>query len=300
MNGQIAMAAVQPGAPLPRVLAALHKRIHPPLAGQGASFEVRVQWLVEEAARQLAELQAYAPGRRWLHMVCSTCLSPMLTGWEQHAQALAQAIETRCDLRPSALLLPYQCAGWGWALRYAGQLPGPQHVALSIIDADLHDVLQQSYEQEIGRVGFGVTTVAVVIPEHAQLPHCAGPFANRGFTDLMHAIKATRRTAGRLPTFLPFLPEGLAGMAERMIGNEGLWPNRHELYGHTFGADPWIGLMEWLRADPLRAPQPVLLGAFAYNGYITLAHFEATPNTHISLQAFDDLALPVPAQEVLQ
>ena len=279
----------------PRVLAAMHMRIMPPLAGPAASFDRRVDWLAAEAAGQLAAVQARVPGKDWMHMLCSTCLSPMLTGWQQHADALAEALQARCSLRPLALLKPYQCVGWGYALRFAAQLPGVRHVALTIVDADLHGVLQASYEREIGRVGFGVTTLALALPEHTAVPLCGGPYANRGFTEFMHAIKATQRGRERLPTFLPFLPEGLAGLAERMLGNEGLWPNRHALYGHAFGADPWIGLIEWLRAEPPRAAQAVVLGAFAYNGYIAVGQFEVTPESHVVLRAFGDSALPAAA-----
>src|SRR5688572_18348601 len=126
---------------LPQVLAALHTRIAPPLAGRDASFDDRLAWLADELGDQLDGVHTAVPPRGWLHLICSTCLSPMLTGWDAHAQALADRLQARSAVRPVAMLQPYQCAAWGYALRFAGSLPGLRHVVLSIVDADLHDAV---------------------------------------------------------------------------------------------------------------------------------------------------------------
>lgn len=280
----------QPADTLPQVLAALHTRIVRPLIGREASFDERAAWLRGEVCRQLSEAMATAPDERWLHMVCSTCLSPMFTGWQHNATAWADQVHAHCGVRPVALLRPYECAGWGYALRFAGTHTGGGHVALSIVDADLHDVIATAYERVIGRIGFGVTTLGLHLPPQPELPRCGGPFPNHAFNEFLHAVKALHRQHGRTPTFIPFLPAGFAGVAERMIGTDMLGPNRHAFYGHTFGADPWIGLIEWLQAHPLQHRRAVTLGAFAYDGYFTAGNLAVSPATRVALAHFGPAA----------
>ncbi|MET0383293.1 MAG: hypothetical protein ABW032_07720 [Burkholderiaceae bacterium] len=268
----------------PIVHAAFHTRIEPPLAGRDASPARRLRWLADEAGAQMARLRADVPAPRWLPFVCTTCMSPMLTGRPGDCDALDRRLEAIGGLRPIGWLQAYECAGWGYALRFAGLHGATRHVAISIIDADLHDVFAGAYEKAIGAVGYGVTTLAVELPERAALPECGGPHPNRGFTEFLHSIRAGQRAFGRRMTFLPFLPEAFASVAERLIGRELLAANRHAAYGHTFGADPWIGLIEWFDALRPASAQTVTAGAFAYDGYFTRCDFVVPPTLKTALR----------------
>ncbi|WP_374562577.1 hypothetical protein [Ideonella sp.] len=284
MNTRATPAAVAPQRPLPRVQAALHTRIVAPFGGHASTAPQRMGWLADEVCAQLDEVRATTPEAHWNHILCTTCLSPMLTGWPQHAEGFSARIASHSGIRPLALLQAYQCAGWGYALRFAGQQAGAQRLAISIVDADIHEAVSSAYVAAIGRIGFGITTLGLELPAGAALPRCGGPFPNRAFNEFLHAVKASHRERGRVPTFIPFLPEGFAGVAERMIGTDNLWPNRHEDYGHTFGADPWIGLIEWCRAHPSAESRDVTLGAFAYHGYFTLCSFEVPASIQLALR----------------
>ena len=273
----------------PEVVAALHTRIVPPLVDRDATLQDRLVWLGDEIGRQVQQVRAADTRIAWTHFLCTTCLSPMLTGWPAQTSALFDRIESHCGLRPLALLQPYECTGWGYALRFAGAIAGLRYVVLSIVDADIHDAIAAGYEQNIGRIGFGVTTVAIVLNDPRAVPRCGGPYPNRAFSEFMHAVKAVRRERSGIQTFIPFLPEGFAGLAQRVLGPQTLGPNRHAVYGHTFGADPWIGLIEWLQADPPGADEAVALGAFAYDGYFALCEFSVSPTTRVALAAFAGL-----------
>lgn len=274
---------------LPEVRGVMHTRIAPPLAGRAASYAERVQWLCDELCAQLNQVEAHAPGRQRLHVVCTTCMSPMLTGSPTQCEQLADQILVRCGVRTAGWLQPYQCAGWGYALRFAAQLGSVRHLTLSIVDADLHDAVSAAYRDAIGAIGFGVTTIDLTLPQPCALPQCGGPHANRAFNEFLHAIKTLHRQHGARPTFIPFLPDGFAGIAERMIGRDALAPNRHAAYGHTFGADPWIGLIEWFQTRRPDDTQTVTLGAFAYDGYYTVCDFSVPPTlqTHLATVRFD-------------
>lgn len=279
------LATPDPAAPLPRVQSLCSRRIVAPLLGQAASFQDRLDWLAGEIGDQLAE--AHVPARRAnevpLALLCTTTLSKMVSGRNSTMRRLFDRLQARSGLRPAGLLEGYQCAGWGYALRFAATHTRRRRLLLSIVDADLHDMMGTGYEDVIGAIGFGVTTIALELPAGAQLPLCAGPAPNHGFTDLLHAVRAHQKRSGPQPLFMPFLPDGLAGIARRTLG-DALGPNRHAHYGHSFGSDPWIGLAEWLRAQPPAAEQPVTLGAFAYDGYYTMGSVCVGPWTQVELR----------------
>lgn len=274
---------------MPIVRAALHSRIRAPFGGHSSCAEQRMDWLADEVCAQLDEVRTTEPSAPWQHILCTTCLSPMLTGWPRHAESFTDRIEAGSGIRPMALLQAYQCAGWGYALRFAGQQAGAQRLAISIVDADIHEAVSSAYVAAIGRIGFGVTTLGIEIPTGATLPRCGGPLPNRAFNEFLHAVKISHRELGRVPTFIPFLPEGFAGVAERILGTQNLWPNRHDDYGHTFGADPWIGLVEWRQAQTSVQAQTVTLGAFAYHGYFTLCSFQVSASMHVALRDLDPM-----------
>jgi len=268
---------------LPRVRVALHRRTQTPLLAAGAPFGARLRWLGDEACAQLRQALDVLGRPAALHLVCTTSLSKAFSTRPDHQRALLGRLRRQGALQGGALLQAYQCAGWGWALRFALTHTDSRFLVLSIIDADLHDYWTAGFEPLIGRLGYGVSTVALELPPGAESPRCEGPFANRGFTDLLHAVRAIHRRCGRTPTFLPFLTEGLSAIANRTLGADLLAPNRHDHYGHAFGADPWIGLIEHLQAHPAAQDSTVTLGAFAYDGYFTLANLQVGRDTVVGL-----------------
>ena len=281
------MSLTLPAGTPPRVRHIGSRRIVSPLLGEGASFEARFDWLREEAADQAEHaLRAAWPSPHDappLHLVCTTILSKMVSGWPVHAHTLCQTLQWRTGLRPAGIVAGYQCAGWGFALRFAAQYTAYRRLLFSIVDADLHDMMSRGYEDVIGGIGFGVTTVALELGELPELPKCDGPFINHGVTDLLHAVRAQHKRHGPLPTFMPFVPKDLARVTRHMVG-ESMAPNRHDHYGHTFGSDPWIGVAEWLESERPEHEHDVLLGAFAYDGYYTAGRVRVGPFTHTHLR----------------
>lgn len=280
------MNAIEPAAldtGLARVHALSHTRIDSPMLGPDAGFSQRMAWLIEEIARQVTRTRKRFPGGTCMSIICTTTLSKMLTGWDRQAQGLFDQLEARTGLRPAALVQAYQCAGWGFAMRFAVRHTAERRLLLSIVDADLHEMMGAGYEAAIDKIGFGVTTVALELAPELPTLRCEGPFPNHGFTELLHAVCHLHEKHGPTPTFLPFLQEGLAAIAQRCVG-EPLARNRHAVYGHTFGADPWIGLSEWLQTERPADEREVTLGAFAFDGYFTVGNFQVGPHTAVELR----------------
>lgn len=277
------LATANMEGPVARVRHISSRRILSPLLDDDATFEDRLDWMTSEIGDQLADALALPVDERPLNLMCTTTLTKMVSGRRDNAQTLFDRVQARTGLRPAGLLEGYQCAGWGFAVRFAARHTDHRWLVISIVDADLHDMIVTGYENVIGSIGFGVTTVSLELNGTGQFPLCAGPAPNHGFTDLLHAVRAQQRRTDPVPTFLPFLPEGLAGIARRTVGNT-LGPNRHDHYGHTFGSDPWIGLAEWLQTHQPAAEQEVTLGAFAYDGYYTMGNVCVGPGTRVDLR----------------
>jgi len=148
-------------------------------------------------------------------------------------------------------------------------LPG---VALCIVDLDLHHMEWQLEHPVIGRSGFGMSTLLFELPAGAGLlPACGGPYANSAFSEFVMALRAHRLHHGVAPTFIPFVQPGLYATAQRVLSGQALAPNRYDTWGHCFGSDPWIGLIEAAAADGPGVPSRILAGAFGFNGYYTVS-----------------------------
>lgn len=265
---------------LVKVHAMMHARVVAPLLGVGASFEERVTWLRNEVGEQAARVRGGVSDDSCIHLISTSMLSKIATGWDAIRDGFVDAVAKRCGRSPSGFLQAYQCAGWGYAIRFAALHTDCRNLTLTILDADLHELFSGEYEATLGKIGYGVTTLALELPPGLMLPTCDGPLPNHGFTDMLHALRAHRKTTGPLATFLPFMPDGLDGIARRSVGGR-LAPNRYADYGHCFGADPWIGLMERLRAQAPTDAECVTLGSFAFSGYYAIGSVQVGPWTRV-------------------
>jgi hypothetical protein len=268
---------------LPKVHAVVHSRVLAPLLGDEASFEDRLTWLRNEVGDQAARMSAIVNPVSHLQLVCTSMLSKVATGWENYRHDFLDAVTARSGKRPAGFLQAYQCAGWGYAIRFAAQHTDCRWLTLTIVDADLHELFSDEYEVNLGKIGYGVTTVALELPPRSLPPNCDGPLPNHGFTDMLHALRARRKETGAVSTFLPFMPPGLDGIARRSVG-DCLAPNRHADYGHCFGADPWIGVIERLRAQAPTALECFTLGSFAFSGYYAIGSVQVGPWTWAELR----------------
>src|SRR5579864_4069543 len=91
-----------------------------------------------------------------LNMVVSTMLDiPFTSGWIAWPEIARHAAEyTRSP--PENFVTAYECASWGYVLRYAKTcvLPGP-YVAITILDHNIFDLSYWSGSRMWGKSGFG-------------------------------------------------------------------------------------------------------------------------------------------------
>ncbi len=283
----------------PHLLAALHTRIEQPFATALDDWIDRAALAGHLAGRQLAAAvatQGHAPEACF---VSSTLLSASLTSRTVAVHRFTRAFEAASGLRLHGIVSAYMCAGWGFVLRHALRHTAIRRIAVCLVDLDLHDLSWHHEHPVIGRSGFGLSALLFDLPEaRTALPECGGPHANSAFAELLMALRSHRQRHGLAPTFLPFTQPALHGMAERVLGAKTLTANRYATWGHCFGSDPWIGLIEWL-AEAHTPPGRVLVGAIGFNGYFTVSAIDVSAGTPTRFDVLDgetlcltDLAMP--------
>lgn len=290
---------------VPLLHAALHWRVEPPFARAAAS------WLDRAAlAGRLAGAQfARATSRRGFEIeavfVISTILDGSFTASADAVACFEDAFAASAGRRLHGIVNAYLCAGWGFALRYVMSHTALRRLALCIVDLDLHDMEWQREHPLIGRSGFGLSTLLFQLPPApGRLPECGGPYTNSAFSEFVMALRAHGLREGASPTFLPFTQTALHAMAQRLLADGQLAPNRYDTLGHCFGSDPWIGVIEWFSATSPTRRVRVLAGAIGFNGYYTLSdidvqrelavEFRCVDGTRLSSLSFDpdDVFLP--------
>jgi hypothetical protein len=271
-----------------RLSAAIHWRIEPPFAPAAPSDSARLGVLAECIGAQMRQIAPLIAGRDADLMLCSTYLSRYVTEKPGRCEEFLDEIAAATGRRPLDFLHIYECAGWGFALRFLAEHTDSRLAVLVIADIDVHDLTVFRDHPLIGRSGFCVTTLLLELPGDGQpTAFVDGPYPGSGFKEFLHAIRSLQAKSGRRPTFLPFLREDLGAMAERLVGREVLGPNRFAEYGHCFGADPWIGVIEWMQREKPDGVRTVTAGALAYNGYFSLCAIDVSSATVVEFRTLD-------------
>ncbi|MET0383292.1 MAG: hypothetical protein ABW032_07715 [Burkholderiaceae bacterium] len=277
-------------APHARVRAAAHWRVAPPFAA-GLEAGARIDLGGRLCGAQLARACADAGFEPQALVVVSTIMSQSISMQPRGQARFLDAVERACGLRPQALMNAYMCVGWAFALRHFVRHTDAKRLAVAIVDLDVHNLDWHLRHPVIGPSGFGVSTLLFELPDDRGAPPvCSGPHANSAFNDFVMALKAHQARHGAQPTFIPFTVEALAATARRVLAEGSLGPNRNAAYGHCFGADPWIGLIEWLAASPPDGERTAVAGAIGFNGYYGFAPVRVAPCTRAELRLIDGAA----------
>jgi hypothetical protein len=227
------------------------------------------------------------------YIVCTTNLTPLVIGDPALSARFLDGIGRACGLRPAAILAAYECAGWGYALRFYARHTEARRVLVTIVDVDLHNYSLLTSDMYWGRSGYGATTLLLDLPRDEALnvvtgwaPHTRTGWGNhiRAFANLGHAIKIRQLAGERHFVSAPFLPPEVRQTLERIVASDRLFPNRLATYGHCFGSDPWIGVIEWLHANAPTGEEKVIVASLAHNGYHTMCDVVVSSATTIELK----------------
>jgi hypothetical protein len=265
------------------LLSAIHWKIVPPFAPEIDNLHAQVDLLGRCIAAQVATIEPREAVLAADYMLSSTVISGAITGNPAVAGRLFDSMEAHCGARPLAFLHTYMCSGWGYALRYFSHHTDSRLVMLSIVDVDVHNLQYHLSHPQLGQLGFGISTLLLSLPDsRVETAVTGGPYPDSAFKEFIRALR--KHNAARRPamTFVPFFRPSLAAIVTNTLGKLAVGENRHELDGHCFGSDPWIGIITWLQKYPLHAPVNITAGAVALNGYYTLCDVGLSPRTLMS------------------
>ena len=205
-------------------------------------------------------------------VICSTTISDLLYDCDDLNRAFRCHVERESGAAVDQIISTYECASWGFALRYLARRGGGP-VTLIIMDVNLPHFAFWGRDQVWGRSGHGVAVLGLELAPGFAADFrvgCAAP--GRGLFEFVRALQSSAEEAASAPIFVPFLTPAMRPVIERTTVCARVAPNLYDRYGHCFGSDPWIGLIDRLDGTPEARPERVVVGSFALNGYYCLAH----------------------------
>ena len=213
------------------------------------------------------------------NFVVSTMLDlPFTSGWLTWGP-IAEAVRAHAptDL-PGAdnFISGYECASWGYSLRYALRELQPGDVVLiSVLDINVMNISYWESNPNWGNSGFGLATIALTLSEENRVEcHIAKSINAFGEFCLDLRRLAQGSEAVLLP---PYFPEDIAAMYTKIVPQAQRTENLFARWGHCFGSDPWVGLIEEVAACPDWAERTYLATSVALNGYWTFAELKLNP-----------------------
>lgn len=260
-----------------------------------------VEALGQVIGRQI-ETALHGVDRRELgvNMVVTTMLDmPFTSGWLSWAE-LRAATARHTDACPQTLVSAYECSSWGYVLRYARSLAQgapqlPPLVLVTVIDINIFNLSYWEANPNWGHSGFGVATVALRRGADDEV-NCHVARSANGFGEFCIDLRNRMQADPTLLVTPPFFPPSISALYDRLLPAERLLPNRVDTWGHSFGADPWIALIERRQAALDRPGDRYLATSVSLNGYWCSAELQLGGGSNFVLQ--DRLPCPA-APEVL-
>jgi hypothetical protein len=262
------------------------------LFDQTQSSEVCFEWLTHLLAEQTKQVTATLTPTEQIkikrHFLCSTMIDlPFTTGdisWPQVVNMLAKQGDNQAD----SFINAYECASWGFSLRHYLQHDkqiSPRLLLVSIIDANIFDLEFWRYNENWHESGFGITSVLIeidgsitdeLITQSATTHNSMAEFAT--------VVRRHASTKSDITLAMPFFPEHIQQMFDKLLISQTRLPDLHQDWGHCFGADPWLSILNHCSEQPVIEEQQYLACSLALNGYFSMAQVKVTPQTQFILQ----------------
>jgi len=244
--------------------------------GGKATAKMLAEVLVEQFATTIKELDQTRIKRNF---VVSTMLDlPFTSGWLKWADIAAAASDTRPDLPAfDNLITGYECASWGYCLRYAFKDMNPgDMIAISILDINVMNISYWESNANWGNSGFGLATIVLTLGEDNQI-ECHIAKSINAFGEFCLDLRRVSREQSGVMLVPPYFPSDIAAMYAKIVPQEQRTENLVDDWGHCFGADPWIGLIEEVARGCNWQDTTYFATSVALNGYWTYAKLKLNP-----------------------
>lgn len=203
------------------------------------------------------------------HYIVSTMIDiPLSRGWLSWS-SLQSAIQRAANGPVDGFINAYECANWGFVLRHLSKrrLPSPR-VQLTIVDVNLFD-LDHWYGNRIwGQSGLGTVSLVFRLSDCSEDIFCGVAKGANHFGDFCIALRSLYRQVAPDVISVPYFQPELAQLYDRLLPLGSHLANRYETHGHSFGADPWIGIIEDVtRMNHPNSGKIYLPASLSLNGY---------------------------------
>jgi hypothetical protein len=235
------------------------------------------------------------------HFLCSTMLElPFTSG----AASLADVNAENTDASSySSFINTYECASWGYSLRYyLKQVPDSRYLLVSILDANVLRLNFWKQNENWGKSGFGLCTFLLEVdqdepaaksgakqdglagnsPDNLITASCAVTYnSTPEFATIIRRMVTGKED---ITLSLPFFPENIRQIFTRMLGSFKQLPDLHDRWGHCFGSDPWLSIINQGVTQGFQEPTKILACSIALNGYYCMAEVTANAQSRFYLE----------------
>ena len=231
------------------------------------------------------------------HFLCSTMLElPFTSG----AASLADVNGDNSEDSPySSFINTYECASWGYSLRYyLKQVPDSRYLLVSILDANVLRLNFWKQNENWGKSGFGLCTFLLEVHSDESQAIQDGSEDNSVGNSITASCAATYNSTPEFATIirrmvtgkdditlaLPFFPENIRQIFTRMLGGFKQLPDLHDRWGHCFGSDPWLSIINQGVTQGFQESTKILACSIALNGYYCMAEVTANAQSRFYLE----------------
>ncbi len=221
------------------------------------------------------------------HFLCSTINGTSFSTGQISWAIAAQLINKDLIFPVNTYLDAYECASWGYALRYLFQRKSSSNqILISIMDINFFDFDYWIKSPHWGKSGFGILTILLEASNDAKAEDIiAGCTMGNSIVEFGFAIRKAIQENQAIAA-LPFFPENAREILMRVVGREGCLRDLHECWGHSFGSDPWISIIQHLNEKLDRDMSQMysfLACSLAFNGYFVIAKVTVPSNAILRL-----------------
>lgn len=239
--------------------------------------------LAEELKQHMVALDSVLKEPIQRHFMTSTVLTGSMNRPQPSWQGLNLAIQKEGGIEPVCSINAYECAGWGYIFRLMKQLKLINTpVLISILDINAFDMTCWNYHPQWGQSGFGLASLAVRMTEEDLQTNDLHISASTGANPFNHFALAVRKelmSDQNLCAAMPFFPKATQTLFDRILADYPHLPDRHPMWGHCFGSDPWLSMiLSHQEGYDFAQHSKLLACSLAFSGYFSLAKIKLAEN----------------------
>lgn len=203
------------------------------------------------------------------YFIGSTLGSHHLSDPESTGQEYRARIGQHAGRDVDAAVNVYECTNWAFLLRESLSrsrvLRRSRRLLLQIVDCDVHGIEAAWRTRTYGNARFGILSLDVQVDAAGADSQIAIDAAPLSVSMLKFGSRMRARADALADAVIsaPFFTEATSQAFRRTLRGVEVLEELHPVFGHCFGADPWIGLG---LADRRHGDRYVV-GSLALNGY---------------------------------